>query len=575
MPFLASPEAGRRPNGDPPLAPPCDTPGDLPRSDAKNGIAIERAFEFLRGASPPQSRLSRSPSRATTGVDAPSANQCAAPSPATGQSAPPFPGRDDPGPLVEPQVADPARPDPLRARLPRPAPHLVVVGHDRDPGHEPEAAHAAAPASRSTPRAPSPRRSRPRSSRPAATRRASPPGRGRARGSPGSGRGRRPAGGSGRPPRSRPPSSRRPPTGVDDPRHGGGERDPGRAPLAARAPRRRSTPRGRAGPAPPPSARPPREASRSRPRTRPNRAQQRVEERLVAGQVLAAAVEPEAAGHRSALPRRSGHRGHRAMIRAWRQAAVAPTIWLPCRSPSDFVARLGLAGRLDADPAAPRRRAHRLARLRGAAADHAALLHRARRRPRDARHRRRGVAGRPAGRRADLRLGRRPDAAGPADGRRRRRWPASSCSCRSCSSGPAPFIVLRGLAGLATAMYDPAARGYITDATPPDRRGEAFGLYGAAQMGGLLLGPAIGGARRGDLRRGGVHLRVRRDQLVRRRGRDRAPGPRDGRAPARASPPTDRAPADPDRVRRRRRRRAGRRRDGALAGAPSRRRRAS
>jgi MFS family permease len=59
--------------------------------------------------------------------------------------------------------------------------------------------------------------------------------------------------------------------------------------------------------------------------------------------------------------------------------------------------------------------------------------------------------------------------------------------------GAVPFIVLRALAGLSTAMYDPAARGYITDATPPDRRGEAFGLYGAAQMGGLLLGPAIGG----------------------------------------------------------------------------------
>ncbi len=59
--------------------------------------------------------------------------------------------------------------------------------------------------------------------------------------------------------------------------------------------------------------------------------------------------------------------------------------------------------------------------------------------------------------------------------------------------GAAPFIVLRALAGLSTAIYDPAARGYITDATPPERRGEAFGLYGAAQMGGLLLGPAIGG----------------------------------------------------------------------------------
>ena len=59
--------------------------------------------------------------------------------------------------------------------------------------------------------------------------------------------------------------------------------------------------------------------------------------------------------------------------------------------------------------------------------------------------------------------------------------------------GAAPFIVLRALAGLATSIYDPAARGYITDATPADRRGEAFGMYGAAQMGGLLLGPAIGG----------------------------------------------------------------------------------
>jgi len=59
--------------------------------------------------------------------------------------------------------------------------------------------------------------------------------------------------------------------------------------------------------------------------------------------------------------------------------------------------------------------------------------------------------------------------------------------------GPGAFIVLRGLQGLSTAIYDPAARGYITDATPPERRGEAFGLYGAAQMGGLLLGPAFGG----------------------------------------------------------------------------------
>jgi MFS family permease len=59
-------------------------------------------------------------------------------------------------------------------------------------------------------------------------------------------------------------------------------------------------------------------------------------------------------------------------------------------------------------------------------------------------------------------------------------------------TGPVAFLVLRAAAGMSAALYDPAARGFLTDATPPERRGEAFGLYGAAQMGGLLLGPAIG-----------------------------------------------------------------------------------
>ncbi len=59
-------------------------------------------------------------------------------------------------------------------------------------------------------------------------------------------------------------------------------------------------------------------------------------------------------------------------------------------------------------------------------------------------------------------------------------------------TGPVAFLVLRAGAGLGSAMYDPAARGFLTDATPPERRGEAFGLYGAAQMGGLLIGPSIG-----------------------------------------------------------------------------------
>ena len=60
-------------------------------------------------------------------------------------------------------------------------------------------------------------------------------------------------------------------------------------------------------------------------------------------------------------------------------------------------------------------------------------------------------------------------------------------------TGPAAFIALRALAGLSASMYDPAARGYLVDANPPERHGEMFGLYGAAQMGGLMIGPAIGG----------------------------------------------------------------------------------
>ncbi|HLY13994.1 MAG TPA: MFS transporter [Candidatus Limnocylindrales bacterium] len=61
------------------------------------------------------------------------------------------------------------------------------------------------------------------------------------------------------------------------------------------------------------------------------------------------------------------------------------------------------------------------------------------------------------------------------------------------SYGIVPFLVIRALTGAATAVYDPAARGFLVDATPADRQGEAFGLYSAAQMGGLLFGPAIGG----------------------------------------------------------------------------------
>ncbi|HEU0245168.1 MAG TPA: MFS transporter [Candidatus Limnocylindrales bacterium] len=63
--------------------------------------------------------------------------------------------------------------------------------------------------------------------------------------------------------------------------------------------------------------------------------------------------------------------------------------------------------------------------------------------------------------------------------------------------GVGALILTRIGAGLSASAYDPAARGYLVDANPPERQGETFGLYGAAQMGGLMLGPAIGGVAAG------------------------------------------------------------------------------
>jgi MFS transporter, DHA1 family, multidrug resistance protein len=57
----------------------------------------------------------------------------------------------------------------------------------------------------------------------------------------------------------------------------------------------------------------------------------------------------------------------------------------------------------------------------------------------------------------------------------------------------AGLFALRFIAGVATAMYDPAARGMVVDATDEDERGEAFGYYGAFHVGGFVIGPAIGG----------------------------------------------------------------------------------
>ena len=69
----------------------------------------------------------------------------------------------------------------------------------------------------------------------------------------------------------------------------------------------------------------------------------------------------------------------------------------------------------------------------------------------------------------------------------------ASVGAMAIFTAPVAFVALRALSGLGTAMYDPAARGYLNDAAPPGRTGEVFGLYNAAQMGGIILGPAIGG----------------------------------------------------------------------------------
>jgi DHA1 family multidrug resistance protein-like MFS transporter len=57
---------------------------------------------------------------------------------------------------------------------------------------------------------------------------------------------------------------------------------------------------------------------------------------------------------------------------------------------------------------------------------------------------------------------------------------------------PLQLILLRLLSGAAASMYDPAARGILVDGTAEDERGEVFGLYSSAQMGGLIFGPVIG-----------------------------------------------------------------------------------
>ena len=55
------------------------------------------------------------------------------------------------------------------------------------------------------------------------------------------------------------------------------------------------------------------------------------------------------------------------------------------------------------------------------------------------------------------------------------------------------FVAVRFLHGAAQGAYWPAANGLVAETTPSRERGRAFGYMQAANMAGVLVGPAIGG----------------------------------------------------------------------------------
>ncbi len=61
------------------------------------------------------------------------------------------------------------------------------------------------------------------------------------------------------------------------------------------------------------------------------------------------------------------------------------------------------------------------------------------------------------------------------------------------AADPWVFIAFRFIDGIGASAVIPAARAYLMDSTPEDRRGEAFGIFGMGTSAGMLLGPAIGG----------------------------------------------------------------------------------
>lgn len=55
------------------------------------------------------------------------------------------------------------------------------------------------------------------------------------------------------------------------------------------------------------------------------------------------------------------------------------------------------------------------------------------------------------------------------------------------------FVILRFVEGMVAAAFMPSARALLTDDIPDEKRGEAFGIFGAFLNAGFLLGPALGG----------------------------------------------------------------------------------
>jgi MFS family permease len=60
-------------------------------------------------------------------------------------------------------------------------------------------------------------------------------------------------------------------------------------------------------------------------------------------------------------------------------------------------------------------------------------------------------------------------------------------------TNPILFIFLRFVEGMAAAAILPSARALVIDSIPPEKQGEAFGIFNACFNAGFLLGPGIGG----------------------------------------------------------------------------------